>query len=121
MGTPSGQLPGGFDPWRHGNCEIAYYAGNGTSGGTGSEGGDEEGGDGDDAGVTREGAADICPNGRLKGVLDSSGNVEGGSDAWFNGLYYNGWNQGACADLGSVIYAAGRDLGVGDGSRVCVV
>ncbi|KAI1361724.1 hypothetical protein F5Y08DRAFT_313892 [Xylaria arbuscula] len=134
VGTPSEALPGGFDPWRHGGCEIAFYTGDGSISNDTSDD-TREGGEGGevDVEVTRKGAADICPNGRLKGVLDGSGNpgtgtdigmgmgIEVESDPWFIGLYYNGWNQGACADLGGVIYTPGRDLGVGDGSRVCVV
>ncbi|KAI0505603.1 hypothetical protein F5B22DRAFT_651537 [Xylaria bambusicola] len=106
VGTPSERLPGGFDPWKHGNCEIAYHVG--TNDGDG---------EGEGEGVTRKGAPDICPNGRLKDVIN--GTMNAGNDTWMNGLYYNGWNQGACADLGGVVFETGRDPGVGDGSGVC--
>ncbi|KAI0975110.1 hypothetical protein F4678DRAFT_419337 [Xylaria arbuscula] len=105
IGTPSERLPGGFDPWRHGDCEIAYY--------TGQD--DADGG----SGVTRKGAARVCPNGRLHHVLNGTGNP--GSGGWIEGLYFNGWNQGACADLGAVVYLPGRDPGVGDESGLCPV
>lgn len=99
---PSSRLPGGFDPWVHGNCEIAYYTGNGT-----------------DEGVTTEGAASICPNGRLQDQLDGTNNK--GSDPWINAMYYNGWNEGACGSVGDVIFATGSDAGFPDGDSLCSV
>ncbi|KAI1420093.1 hypothetical protein F5Y12DRAFT_163341 [Xylaria sp. FL1777] len=102
VGSPSDRLPGGFDPWRHGNCEIAYHTG------------DEDGGR-----VTRKGAPRLCPNGRLRHMLNGTGNL--GRDDWINGLFYNGWNEGACAGLGGVIFLPGSDPGVGDGSELCGV
>ncbi|KAK5636851.1 hypothetical protein RRF57_012563 [Xylaria bambusicola] len=102
VGKPSDRLPGGFDPWRHGNCEIAYHTGDDLDG---------------EEGATRKGAADICPNGRLRDVLN--GTLNAGNDMWMSGLYYNGWNQGACANLGGIVFEAGRDRGVGDESGVC--
>ncbi|TGJ79683.1 hypothetical protein E0Z10_g9073, partial [Xylaria hypoxylon] len=105
-GEPSDRLPGGFDPWRHGNCEIAYYTG------------DRGGGDG--TVVTKEGPPRVCPNGRLRDLLNGTANL--GSDPWFNGLFYNGWNNGACAaDLADIVFLPGRDPGIGDGSELCDV
>ncbi|KAI1164659.1 hypothetical protein F5B18DRAFT_614850 [Nemania serpens] len=101
-GSPSDRLPAGFDPWRHGGCEVAYHTGNGTSGGGGG----------------RAGGNALCPNGRLRGVL--SGTTNPGRRPWFEGLYYNGWNQGACGDLGPVIiFSGGEDPGVGDAGALC--
>lgn len=103
VGAPSDRLPAGFDPWRHGNCEIAYYTGDGT--GVGAEN------------VTREDAPSVCPNGRLRGTVRGSENPRLGS--WFDGLYYNGWNQGACGEVGAELFLGGGDLGVGDESSLC--
>ncbi|KAI0905741.1 hypothetical protein F4823DRAFT_118102 [Ustulina deusta] len=102
IGSPSDRLPGGFDPWRHGNCEIAYHTG------------DKDGG-----GVTRKGAPSVCPNGRLRHVLNGTGNP--GNESWSDGLFYNGWNDGACADLGAVIFLPATDPGTGDESELCRV
>ncbi|KAF2972219.1 hypothetical protein GQX73_g1314 [Xylaria multiplex] len=107
VGDPSVRQPGGFDPWRHGNCEIAYY--------TGSRNSDEDGGSGAKTGIPR-----VCPNGLLRDMLNGTANP--GNDPWFDGLFYNGWNNGACAaDLGDVVFIAGRDPGVGDRSELCGV
>ncbi|KAI0423703.1 hypothetical protein F5Y09DRAFT_326694 [Xylaria sp. FL1042] len=128
IGTPSERLPGGFDPWRHGNCEIAYHTGVDTDTDT-NPGNEDEDGDGgaNGGGVTRKGAPHVCPNGRLRRVLNETTAVTGsgsssgiGGDKWFGGLYFNGWNEGACAaDLGSVVFLEGIDPGVGDGSQLC--
>jgi len=99
-GHPSDRLPGGFDPFRHGNCEIAYYTGNTTS-----------------DGVTTEAAPSVCPNGRLQYMLNGTNNVKG-QDPWIAGLYYNGWNDGACGNGGGIVFQRGRDKGYGDKS-VC--
>ncbi|KAI0874281.1 hypothetical protein GGS24DRAFT_349440 [Hypoxylon argillaceum] len=95
-GPPSDRLPGGFDPWRHGSCEVVYHTG------------DSSGGDGLPA---------LCPNGRLSGALDGTANP--GQEPWFEGLYYNGWNLGACGDLGGVLFQGGKDAGVGDLGALC--
>ncbi|KAI0204350.1 hypothetical protein F4808DRAFT_338915 [Astrocystis sublimbata] len=95
--TPSESLPAGFDPWRHGNCEIAYHTGamehEGEEGRTPS----------------------ICPNGVVNGgISGASRPVARKADPWFDGLYYNGWNEGACsAELGRVIFRGGSDAGRG--------
>ncbi|KAI0449656.1 hypothetical protein F5B21DRAFT_508958 [Xylaria acuta] len=105
--TPTDRLPGGFDPWRHGGCEIAYHTG------------DREEEEGEEVVVPS-----VCPNGFVKGGNDTGSGMVGkgkGSDPWFDGLYYNGWNEGACAGLGSVIFLGGGDLGIGDGSSLCRV
>ncbi|GAP84421.2 hypothetical protein SAMD00023353_0702450 [Rosellinia necatrix] len=125
VGTPSPRLPAGFDPWRHGNCEIAYYTGGYTNNntitnttttinGTGDGGGGGGGGGGGEGGVLPS----ICPNGRLRGVL-AGGSLNAGHDPGLDGLYYNGWNEGACGDLGHVLFLGGKDSGIGDGSSLC--
>ncbi|KAI1810211.1 hypothetical protein GGS20DRAFT_568539 [Poronia punctata] len=95
-GQASDRLPGGFDPFRRGNCEIAYYGGNTT-----------------EHGVTIENAASVCPNGRLEHMLSGSNNVDR-QDPWVTGLYYNGWNEGACGNAGNIIFTQGHDKGYGD-------
>ncbi|KAI1111046.1 hypothetical protein F5Y14DRAFT_454459 [Nemania sp. NC0429] len=105
VGSPSDRLPAGFDPWRHGSCEVAYYTGNATGGADGGKGEEEEEGN------------ELCPNGQLRGVLHGTRNP--GRKPWFEGLYYNGWNQGACGDLGLVLFSRGEDPGVGDLSSLC--
>jgi hypothetical protein len=100
--TPSPRLPGGFDPWVRGNCEVAYYTGNTT----------------EDA-VTTDGAASLCPNGRLQGMLDGTSNV--GRDPFSNGLYYNGWNDGACGDPGYNIFKSSSESGSPGGNALCSV
>ncbi|KAI0399843.1 hypothetical protein F4802DRAFT_531814 [Xylaria palmicola] len=107
---PTPRLPGGFDPWRHGNCEVAYYTGGFA-------------GDGDGEGSRVPG---ICPNGLIKGAVVGGNDTvtekgDGGEskDVWVDGLYYNGWNEGACGGLGDVVFLGGRDAGVGDGSSLC--
>ncbi|KAI8629811.1 hypothetical protein F5Y19DRAFT_77308 [Xylariaceae sp. FL1651] len=100
VGTPTDRLPGGFDPWRHGNCEIAYYTGNTTQ-----------------DGVTTDCAASICPNGRLLGMLNGTNNHQ--QDRWEDGLYYNGWNEGACGDAGNIVFQKGKDSGIGDVGALC--
>ncbi|KAI1124068.1 hypothetical protein F5Y10DRAFT_269469 [Nemania abortiva] len=100
VGAPSDRLPAGFDPWRHGSCEVVYHTG-----------------DGDD-GVSWDRAPALCPNGRLGTALNGTTNP--GQEPWFEGLYYNGWNEGACSgDLGNVVFFPGVDLGVGDVSELC--
>ncbi|KAI0412508.1 hypothetical protein F5X98DRAFT_379709 [Xylaria grammica] len=110
--APSARLPGGFDPWRHGNCEIAYYTGNNR---------DQ---DGNIALAAKDGIPRVCPNGQLRDVLNGTVNPDGGdgSDPWRDGLFYNGWNSGACAaDLGDLVFLAGRDPGIGGESGLCRV
>lgn len=77
-----------------------YYTGNGTGGGASRLKGNE-----------------LCPNGRLPGVLNGTTNP--GRRPWFEGLYYNGWNQGACGGLGPVLFSGGEDPGFGDVSAIC--
>ncbi|KAI0188119.1 hypothetical protein EV127DRAFT_133585 [Xylaria flabelliformis] len=101
--TPTPMLPGGFDPWRHGGCEIAYHTG------------DREEEDGEDV-------PSLCPNGLVTGWNGTDGGMgeRGKADApWFDGLYYNGWNEGACSSLGDVVFLGGGDLGIGDESSLC--
>ncbi|KAI8948190.1 hypothetical protein F4801DRAFT_557854 [Xylaria longipes] len=108
--TPTERLPGGFDPWRHGGCEIAYHTG------------DTEEIEGEEAVVPS-----VCPNGLIRGngtedsaVEDDAGKGKEGGP-WFDGLYYNGWNEGACGGFGSVLFLGGGDVGIGDESSLCGV
>ncbi|KAI1500220.1 hypothetical protein F5X99DRAFT_255268 [Biscogniauxia marginata] len=104
-GKPSERLPGGFDPWGRGDCEALYY--------TGPVDGD--------GGVSTDGAASVCPNGRLEDMLVGTNNTEVGPDGeterWSN-LYFNGWNHGSCGDAKG-IFEGGTDPGVGDADSLC--
>lgn len=84
-----------------------YYTGNGTGTGYGVGG----------VGAGGMKGNELCPNGRLRGVL--KGTTNPGRKPWFEGFYYNGWNQGACGDLGAVLFVGGEDPGVGDVSALC--
>ncbi|KAI1748860.1 hypothetical protein F4782DRAFT_339616 [Xylaria castorea] len=105
--TPTDRLPGGFDPWRHGGCEIAYHTG-----------------DREEKGGEEDVVPSVCPNGLVTGGNDTEGGMgekEKAGDPWFDGLYYNGWNEGACSSLGSVLFLGGGDVGIGDESSLCHV
>ncbi|KAK7753023.1 hypothetical protein SLS62_004972 [Diatrype stigma] len=108
QGKPTPHLPGGFDPWGQGNCDIVYYTGNAED---------------PDSGVTTDGAADLCPNGRVGELLDVNGtsaNVpgpNGETDRWSN-VYYNGWNEGSCGAPGNV-FESGAAEGRGDPDTLC--
>ncbi|KAI1078981.1 hypothetical protein F5B20DRAFT_188070 [Whalleya microplaca] len=108
--TPNARLPGGFDPWGRGDCEAIYYVG----------GADENNVD------VSDGAANLCPNGKVGDILDGSANgkAEGGSSgyggnplSWTN-LYYNGWNEGACGEPVDP-FSSGQDAGTGDADSRC--
>ncbi|KAI0020129.1 hypothetical protein F4780DRAFT_391257 [Xylariomycetidae sp. FL0641] len=86
---PTPQLPGGFDPWGRGDCAAVYYYGDAA---------------------TTEGAASICPNGRVEGLLKGSNNEN--VEAWDN-IYQDGWNQGACGEPQGA-FEAGESKGFGD-------
>ncbi|KAI0102647.1 hypothetical protein GGR51DRAFT_562333 [Nemania sp. FL0031] len=101
VGSPSDRLPAGFDPWRHGSCEVVYHTGDGN----------------DEPDVSWDGAPALCPNAMLSTTVNGSANP--GLEPWFEGLYYNGWNQGACGDLGNVLFLPGVDLGIGDVGELC--
>ncbi len=105
VGEPSDRLPGGFDPWGRGSCDVIYYTGDIDP----------------DKGVTADGAADICPNGRVGQLLANvSANVPGpgGKTRRWANVYYNGWNQGGC---GAPVdgFQAGLDDGRGDPDTLC--
>lgn len=105
VGEPTERLPGGFDPWGRGSCDVVYYTG----------GIDPENG------VTEDGAADLCPNGKVGEVLEGSANVPGpdgnSTDRWTN-VYYNGWNQGSCGAPVNV-FESGTNAGKGDPDTLC--
>ncbi|KAI0390772.1 hypothetical protein F5Y17DRAFT_41101 [Xylariaceae sp. FL0594] len=103
-GHPSERLPGGFDPFRHGNCEIAYYTGtNATS---------------ERSVTTTEDTPSVCPNGRIVQHMLSGSNNAREQDPWTAGMYYNGWNDGACGHGGAIVFRKGRDKGYG-GKSLC--
>ncbi|KAI1327094.1 hypothetical protein F5Y16DRAFT_372620 [Xylariaceae sp. FL0255] len=95
VGDPTVVEPGGFEPWKYGNCEIAYYTGSNST-----------------EGVTTDCTASVCPNGRLLNQLNGTNNPQ--QNTWTDGLYYNGWNEGACGSTGDVIFEAGSDEGYGE-------
>ncbi|KAI1338384.1 hypothetical protein F5Y15DRAFT_417028 [Xylariaceae sp. FL0016] len=104
-GKPSPKAPGGFDPWGHGNCEIVYHTGAA-----------------DASGVTTNGTASVCPNGKITdGILaNGTSNVpgpKGETERWMN-LYYNGWNEGACGSARDV-FTEGSNPGTGDADMLC--
>ncbi|KAI1771223.1 hypothetical protein F4818DRAFT_216594 [Hypoxylon cercidicola] len=110
--TPNAHLPGGFDPWGRGDCLAVYHTGNP----------DEE----DAAGVVladapRNETADRCPNGKVGEVLSGSNDitpVNATSDgSWIN-LYYDGWNEGPCAEPVAP-FDGGEDAGEGDAADLC--
>jgi hypothetical protein len=91
---PTDRLPGGFDPWGRGSCEIAYYTGNTTS----------------QEGVTYDDGASVCPNGRVETVLNGTNNAHRG-EPHLEGLYYNGWNNGACGGDAHYYFIGGSETG----------
>ena len=111
VGDPSDRLPGGFDPWGRGACDIVYHIGEPDP----------------DHGITVDDAADRCPNGRVGDLLEGSTNPppedgEGGGNgtktrSWMN-VYYNGWNQGACGAPINV-FEDGTDDGTGEEDTLC--
>ncbi|OTA89088.1 hypothetical protein M434DRAFT_34575 [Hypoxylon sp. CO27-5] len=107
---PNAHLPGGFDPWGRGDCEAVYHVGNpddeAASGITPTTNGDE--------------TANLCPNGKVGEMLTinenntTNGNATG---SWMN-LYYNGWNEGPCAEPVAP-FGSGKDAGKGDAENLC--
>ncbi|KAK8016952.1 hypothetical protein PG993_015141 [Apiospora rasikravindrae] len=102
---PSEKLPGGFDPWGRGDCQVVYH--------TGAP---------DEAkNVTTTDALAVCPNGKVHEMLSGSNNpevAEGASKEQWNNVYFNGWNQGSC---GMPLNAgqSGDSPGMGDKSNLC--
>ncbi|KAI0169397.1 hypothetical protein GGR52DRAFT_519938 [Hypoxylon sp. FL1284] len=112
--APNAHLPGGFDPWGRGDCEAVYHTGNP----------DEEEADGVILVTTpRDETANLCPNGKVGEVLtgsDNGGSTNSSSHAassWTN-LYYNGWNEGPCAEPVAP-FEGGEDAGKGDAANLC--
>ncbi|RYO78182.1 hypothetical protein DL762_004939 [Monosporascus cannonballus] len=101
---PTDALPGGFEPWGRGSCELVYHTGGLDPG----------------AGVSADGAAAVCPNGKVGEVLEGSENVPGPDSEtrrWSN-VFYNGWNQGSCgAPVG--LFESGTNAGRGDPDTLC--
>ena len=116
VGDPTDRLPGGFDPWGRGSCDIVYHVGAAAP-------------DPEDGGET----PDLCPNGLVGDLLEGSTNPspsqplspppeEGGGNAtharsWMN-VYYNGWNQGSCGAPVNA-FEDGADDGMGDEDTLC--
>lgn len=115
VGDPTDRLPGGFDPWGRGSCDIVYHVGAAAP-------------DPDDGGET----PDLCPNGLVGDLLEGSTNPspsplspppeDGGGNAtharsWMN-VYYNGWNQGSCGAPVNA-FEDGADDGMGDEDTLC--
>ncbi|RYP13260.1 hypothetical protein DL767_010832 [Monosporascus sp. MG133] len=101
---PTDALPGGFEPWGRGSCELVYHTG----------GPDPE------AGVSADGAAAICPNGKVGEALEGSENVPGpdGETRRWSNVFYNGWNHGSCgAPLD--LFESRTDSGRGDLDTLC--
>ncbi|RYP06143.1 hypothetical protein DL765_009623 [Monosporascus sp. GIB2] len=101
---PTDALPGGFEPWGRGSCELVYHTGGLDPG----------------AGASADGAAAVCPNGKVGEVLEGSENVPGpgGETRRWSNVFYNGWNQGSCGapvDL----FESGIDAGRGDPHALC--
>ncbi|KAK8103597.1 uncharacterized protein PG998_010630 [Apiospora kogelbergensis] len=104
-GKPSEKLPGGFDPWGRGDCQVVYHTGQP-----------------DDAkNITTSDALAVCPNGKVHEMLSGSNNppaAQDNSTQQWNNVYFNGWNQGSC---GMPLNAgeSGDSPGMGDKSSLC--
>ncbi|KAI1465373.1 uncharacterized protein F4812DRAFT_119471 [Daldinia caldariorum] len=109
--APNAHLPGGFDPWGRGDCEAVYHTGNPD----------------DEPSTTHdETAANLCPNGKVGELLASNDAANGISSttnattptgSWTN-LYFNGWNEGPCAEPVAP-FESGKDAGRGDAANLC--
>ncbi|OTB02956.1 hypothetical protein M426DRAFT_24185 [Hypoxylon sp. CI-4A] len=95
---PNAHLPGGFDPWGRGDCEAYYHVGDPES----------------DSIAGSDKTANLCPNGVTGGLLSGTGS---GTDSW-DGLYYDGWNEGPCANP-TAPFDSGEDAGQGDSANLC--
>lgn len=112
---PNAHLPGGFDPWGRGDCVAMYHTGAPQ---TASPAG------GNILAVTSEETANLCPNGKIGEILAGSENAGGAQNSsaeavssWSN-LYYNGWNEGPCAEPVAP-FETGTDSGRGDQESQC--
>ncbi|KAI1856712.1 uncharacterized protein JN550_013679 [Neoarthrinium moseri] len=97
---PTPQLPGGFDPWGRGKCEVVYHVGVPGAGGDATADPAQD-----------PAAAAVCPNGRVANLLD----VEKSAGP---GVYYGGWNQGPCGSA-ALEWTDGTDPGKGDEASLC--
>ncbi|KAI2463139.1 hypothetical protein F4781DRAFT_441129 [Annulohypoxylon bovei var. microspora] len=111
--APDAHLPGGFDPWGRGDCEAVYH-----TGGPGAEAAAAA------VAQEEEETPSLCPNGKVGEMLvGGAGNATAtggnGTDAgsWMN-LYYNGWNEGPCAEPVAP-FESGKDAGRGDADDLC--
>ncbi|KAI1761174.1 hypothetical protein GGR53DRAFT_42122 [Hypoxylon sp. FL1150] len=113
VGTPNAHLPGGFDPWGRGNCLAVYHIGDP----------DQE----EAAGVLlatapKSETANLCPNGKVGEILSGSDNgdntTEDATGSWLN-LYYDGWNEGPCAEPVAP-FGSGSEDGKGDKESLCL-
>ncbi|KAI1089403.1 hypothetical protein F5B19DRAFT_495423 [Rostrohypoxylon terebratum] len=108
---PNAHLPGGFDPWGRGDCEAVYHTGNPTN----------ETSIGVVKATKDDETANLCPNGKIGEILAggrSNGTTNGTSaGSWMN-LYYNGWNEGPCAEPVAP-FKSGHDAGRGDADDLC--
>ncbi|KAK6949054.1 hypothetical protein Daesc_009127 [Daldinia eschscholtzii] len=101
--APNPRLPGGFDPWGRGDCEAVYHTGNPD----------------DEANTTHdESAANLCPNGKVGELLASDGSSSTNATGSWTNLYYNGWNEGPCAEPVAP-FESGKDAGRGDAANLC--
>lgn len=109
-GAPSPHLPGGFDPWGRGDCAAIYHTGNPA----------DEAGQGvilDDADGKGK-PANLCPNGKVGEVLQGNGDKDGNATSSWMNLYYDGWNEGPCAEPVDP-FGGGYDAGRGDADDLC--
>ncbi|KAI0829535.1 hypothetical protein F5Y06DRAFT_211258 [Hypoxylon sp. FL0890] len=107
---PNAHLPGGFDPWGRGDCEAVYHTGDP----------DEEAASGITQPTSRNKTANLCPNGKVGEMLavnENSTTNGNATSSWMN-LYYNGWNEGPCAEP-IAPFDSGKDAGKGDAANLC--
>ncbi|KAI0105860.1 hypothetical protein F4814DRAFT_452242 [Daldinia grandis] len=101
--APNPHLPGGFDPWGRGDCEAVYHTGNPD---------DETNTAHDDS------ATNLCPNGKVGELLANNGSAPAQATGSWANLYYNGWNEGPCAEPVAP-FDSGKDAGRGDEASLC--
>ncbi|KAI1413106.1 hypothetical protein F5Y13DRAFT_31102 [Hypoxylon sp. FL1857] len=106
---PNARLPGGFDPWGRGDCEAVYHTGDP----------DEEAASGTIQ-TTNGATANLCPNGKVGEMLavNENSTTNGNATSSWTNLYYNGWNEGPCAEPVAP-FESGKDAGKGDAANLC--
>ncbi|KAI1135943.1 hypothetical protein F5Y05DRAFT_119121 [Hypoxylon sp. FL0543] len=107
---PNAHLPGGFDPWGRGDCEAVYHTGNP----------DDETASGITQPTSSNETANLCPNGKVGEMLavNENSTTNGNSTGSWTNLYYNGWNEGPCAEPVAP-FESGKDAGKGDAANLC--